>query len=71
MARHFLDVFGAADYIVVPSGSCTSMVSHHYDELFQKEPESARGIAAPAAQSVGVLALSHGRARRGGRGRAL
>ena len=39
VARHFLKVFRDAEYIVVPSGSCTSMIAHHYQELFQKEPE--------------------------------
>lgn len=35
VARHFLKVFEKADYIVVPSGSCASMISHHYEELLQ------------------------------------
>jgi L-lactate dehydrogenase complex protein LldE len=39
VARHFLDVFRDAEYIVVPSGSCTSMVTHHYADLFHKEPD--------------------------------
>lgn len=39
VARHFLNVFRDAEYIVVPSGSCTSMVSHHYEELFRDEPQ--------------------------------
>jgi L-lactate dehydrogenase complex protein LldE len=39
VARHFLKVFSAAEYIVVPSGSCTAMIARHYGELFQKEPE--------------------------------
>ena len=39
VACHFLDVFRDAEYIVVPSGSCTSMVTHHYADLFQKDPE--------------------------------
>jgi L-lactate dehydrogenase complex protein LldE len=39
VACHFLDVFKDADYIVVPSGSCTSMVTHHYADLFQKDPK--------------------------------
>jgi len=39
VARHFLDVFRDAEYIVVPSGSCTSMIVRHYEELFEKEPE--------------------------------
>ena len=38
VAQHFLKVFRQADYIVVPSGSCTSMISHHYAELFHDEP---------------------------------
>lgn len=39
VARHFLRVFGDAEYIVAPSGSCTSMVTRHYEELFRREPE--------------------------------
>ncbi|HBY60064.1 MAG TPA: Fe-S oxidoreductase [Solibacterales bacterium] len=39
VAKHFLDTFAQADYVVVPSGSCTSMISHHYRELFHKEPD--------------------------------
>ncbi len=38
VARHFLDVFDHAEYIVAPSGSCTAMVKHHYGGLFRKEP---------------------------------
>jgi L-lactate dehydrogenase complex protein LldE len=37
VARHFLRVFADAEYIVVPSGSCTSMITHHFAELFQKD----------------------------------
>lgn len=35
VARHFIDVFRDCEYIVVPSGSCTAMVSHHYEDLFE------------------------------------
>src|SRR5262245_52695298 len=38
VARHFLDTFESAECIVTPSGSCTAMVSHHFAELFDKEP---------------------------------
>ncbi len=38
VARHFLDVFRDAEYIVIPSGSCASMIRRHYAELFAKEP---------------------------------
>ena len=40
VARYFLDTFAGCEYIVVPSGSCTSMIAHHYAELFHKEPET-------------------------------
>src|SRR5207237_2463613 len=39
VARHFLDVFENSESIVVPSGSCTSMIVHHFSELFEGEPE--------------------------------
>ena len=39
VARHFLDVFRGAEYIVVPSGSCTSMIAHHFADIFQDEPQ--------------------------------
>jgi L-lactate dehydrogenase complex protein LldE len=39
VALHFLEVFRDSDYIVVPSGSCTSMIAHHYAQLFEAEPE--------------------------------
>ncbi|MCC6263236.1 MAG: (Fe-S)-binding protein [Bryobacterales bacterium] len=38
VAAHFLNVFEDAEYIVVPSGSCTSMCSHHYAELYRDDP---------------------------------
>src|SRR5918994_5364297 len=34
VAKHFQSVFRDAEYIVVPSGSCTSMLSHHMAEIF-------------------------------------
>jgi len=40
VARHFLETFESSECIVVPSGSCTSMVTHHFAELFTKEPET-------------------------------
>jgi L-lactate dehydrogenase complex protein LldE len=38
IARHFLDVFRDSEFIIVPSGSCTSMISHHFADLFEHEP---------------------------------
>jgi L-lactate dehydrogenase complex protein LldE len=37
VARHFLDAFRDAEYVVIPSGSCTSMITHHYEEIFAQE----------------------------------
>lgn len=48
VARHFLRVFRDSEYVVVPSGSCASMIAHQYEELFQDEPEwleATRAIA--------------------------
>jgi L-lactate dehydrogenase complex protein LldE len=33
VAEHFLKTFDGAEHIVVPSGSCCSMISHHFAEL--------------------------------------
>lgn len=44
VARHFLRVFEKCEYIVAPSGSCTSMVTHHFAELFHKEPETLERV---------------------------
>lgn len=43
MARHTIEVFGDSDLpVVVPSGSCAYMVSHHYPELFEDDPRWRR-----------------------------
>ena len=43
VARHFLKVFEDAEHIVVPSGSCASMISHHYADLFgRQDPVASR-----------------------------
>ena len=41
LGRRFLDVFEGErfDYIVCPSGSCTTMVSHYYPFIFKDLPE--------------------------------
>jgi len=48
VSRHFLQTFRDAEYVVVPSGSCTSMISHHYEDVFANDPKMlalARGMA--------------------------
>lgn len=39
VAARVLDLFADAEYIVAPSGSCTSMVRVFYPELFADDPE--------------------------------
>ena len=46
VARHFLNTFESCEAIVVPSGSCTSMIVHHFGELFPKEPETLARVHA-------------------------
>ena len=38
LAHRFLDIFQDSSYIVVPSGSCGSMVKVYYPELFRHDP---------------------------------
>jgi L-lactate dehydrogenase complex protein LldE len=40
VARHCVEVLRDAEYIVVPSGSCTAMLAHHIPEIL---PESTLG----------------------------
>jgi len=34
-ARRFIEIFESAEVIVCPSGSCVTMVRHHYPQLFE------------------------------------
>lgn len=38
LARRFVEIFRDFEYIVCPSGSCTAMVTHHYEELISGFP---------------------------------
>ncbi len=42
VAARVLDLFDDAEYVVAPSGSCTSMVRVFYPELFQDDPARLR-----------------------------
>ena len=49
VACQCMDVLGDAEYVVVPSGSCAAMITHHYEELFAQDPrrlEKTRHLAA-------------------------
>ena len=47
-ARRFIEIFETAETIVCPSGSCVTMVRHHYPELLQDDAawlQRARQVA--------------------------
>ncbi|WP_139488227.1 (Fe-S)-binding protein [Brevibacillus dissolubilis] len=37
-ARTIIDAFEDSDFVIAPSGSCVSMIHHHYETLFVDEP---------------------------------
>jgi L-lactate dehydrogenase complex protein LldE len=39
VACRCLEVLRDAEYVVVPSGSCAAMITHHFEELFVEEPD--------------------------------
>ena len=44
-ALHFLEVFEKSEAIVVPSGSCTSMITHHFVDLFGDDAAARDRVA--------------------------
>lgn len=38
VAERTMKILAPYDYIIIPSGSCTSMIKVHYDELFRDNP---------------------------------
>ena len=46
VACRCLEVLRGAEYVVVPSGSCTAMITHHYQELFAKDAEKLEEVRA-------------------------
>lgn len=51
VARAQLKVLGKDWPVVVPSGSCAGMMTHHYRELFKHEPETLQQVEALAART--------------------
>lgn len=41
LAEKYYDLFREYDHVVCPSGSCTAMVRHHYDEYLSDKPDFA------------------------------
>lgn len=51
VARYFLDIFEDAEFVVVASGSCCSMISHHYADLFGSDSKMMDRVHAMEAKT--------------------
>ena len=51
LARRTIDLFQNDKYVVVPSGSCASMMRVFYDELFHDEPQMRNRVASLASRT--------------------
>ncbi len=59
IACQVVDVFEGYDYVVIPSGSCGGMISHHYVDLLADDPayaDRARKLAMKSFELVSFLA---------------
>lgn len=57
IAKGVIATFEAFDYVVVPSGSCGGMISHHYPVLFEDDPEWKARAQAVADKTYELLAF--------------
>lgn len=58
IAGQVIDAFESFDYVVVPSGSCASMLKEHYPALFAAEPalqDRARALADKTFELISFL----------------
>lgn len=58
IARQVIAVFEPYDHVVVPSGSCAGMISHHYPDLLKDDPSwlpRAEALAAKTHELVSFL----------------
>ena len=55
IARQVIEAFRGYDYVVVPSGSCGGMISTHYTELFEGDPDLARDAEDLASRTYELL----------------
>ncbi len=70
LARRFIGLFGTAECVVAPSGSCVSMVRKGYAELFRDEPGwawRAQELAARTFELTEFLVKKLGRSDLGAR----
>jgi L-lactate dehydrogenase complex protein LldE len=57
IAAGLLDAFGGYDYVVVPSGSCGGMISHHFPGLFDNDPNLRARAEALGAKTYELVAF--------------
>lgn len=57
IAKQVITAFEAYDYIVVPSGSCASMIRSHYGELFAEDPAWSGRQQAVSAKTWEILSF--------------
>jgi L-lactate dehydrogenase complex protein LldE len=55
IAHQVIEAFRGYDYVVVPSGSCGGMISQHYTELFEGDPDLARDAEDLASRTYELL----------------
>ncbi|MCB1742179.1 MAG: (Fe-S)-binding protein [Gammaproteobacteria bacterium] len=58
LAQRTIEAFEGFDYVVAPSGSCASMIRHHYAELFQASvpwADRARALSERTHELLGFL----------------
>lgn len=57
LAQQVITTFEGFDYVVVPSGSCASMIRCHYAELFSDDPVWSKRQAALSAKTWEILSF--------------
>ena len=57
IARGVIAAFESYDYVVVPSGSCGGMISHHYPGLFENDPPMRARAEALASRTHELIAF--------------
>jgi len=57
IAIQLIEAFEEYDYVVVPSGSCASMISSHYGEIFEDDPTWTTRQSALSAKTWEILSF--------------
>ena len=51
VARHFVETFRRAEYVIAASGSCCTMVAHHFKDLFQGDEAALQEVRSLSART--------------------